>query len=285
VRPLRVLLSGLALAAAFAPGAAAAAPPESTTVPPADPASTTTTVASTVPAFDPALMQIPPPILDPRPATAPLVVVPAGCNAPPAPTAVFVAVIVAEDATTARYAVEQIRAGSLDGYAVGTMVDVRYDDDIRFLRSGQRYLVGVAPDPLTGVLRSKVRLEAPLFGGDAVIGINDTDVACPRIEDGVKTLHVDGTTVDTGVLAPLKTAKRTLLRAVLKPLGIAIGVLVCLTAIKLLIFAMVRALRVSAADDDDLPPLYEAPRDRQHLEDDAAGVGSPPAVSAMGERP
>ena len=164
------------------------------------------------------------------------------------------------------------------------LVDVRYDDDIRFLRSGQRYLVGVTPDPVTGALRSKVRLEAPLFGGDAVIGINDTDVACPRFEDGVKTLHVDGSTVDTGVLAPLKTAKGSLLRAVLKPLGIAIGVLVCLAAIKLLIFAMVRALRESADDDGDLPPLYEVQRDRQHLDDDDGDV-SPPVVSAMGERP
>lgn len=285
MRPPRVLLFGLVLAAVSAVGSAAAGPIESTTVPPADPGTTTTTVAVSVPAFDPTLMQTPPPIVDARPASAPLVVVPAACTAPPAPTAVFVAVIVAQDATTARYAVEQIRAGSLDGYAVDTIVDVRYDDDIRFLRSGQHYLVGVTPDPLTGVLRSKVRLEAPLFGGDAVIGINDTDVACPRLEDGVKTLHVDGSTVDTGVLAPLKTAKRSLLLAVLKPLGIAIGVLVCLAAIKLLIFAMVRALRVSPDDDDDLPPLYEAQRDRQHLDDDEDDVDASPAVSAVGERP
>ena len=61
--------------------------------------------------------------------------------------------------------------GSLDGYAVDTIVDVRYDDDIRFLRPGQEYLVGAVPDPVRGGLRSKVRLAAPLFGGDAVIGV------------------------------------------------------------------------------------------------------------------
>lgn len=283
MRSPRVLLLWLVLTTSWGAGAAAAPPVESSTVPPADP-STSTTVGPALPAFDASQMQVPPPIVDPRPTSAPLVVTPAGCNAPPAPIAVFVAVIVAQDATTARFAVEQIRAGTLDGYAVDTIVDVHYDDDIRFLRSGQRYLVGVAPDPLTGVLRSKVRLSAPLFGGDAVIGINDTDIACPRFEDGVKTLHVDGTTVDTGVLAPLKTAKRSLLRAVLKPLGIALGILICLVAIKLLIFAMVRALRDSAVDEDDIVPLYEVPRDRRHVDahpDDAVE----PVVSVTGERP
>ncbi len=153
----------------------------------------------------------------------------------------FVGTLSDSDATTGRFAVQQIRAGSLDGYAVETIVDVRFDDDIRFLRTGQQYLVGAIPDPITGVLRSKVRLPAPLFGGDAVIGVDDTDLRCPRVEDGVKTLLVDGTEVDTGVLAPLKTAKRSLLRAVLKPLGIAIAVLAVLATIKLLVFAMVRA--------------------------------------------
>ena len=149
---------------------------------------------------------------------------PTACNTPPAPVAVFVGTLAAADATTARFAVQQIRAGSLDGYAVNTIVDVRYNDDIRFLRHG-RAVSGrgeTRPTHRTSC-SSKVRLPAPLFGGDAVIGVDDTDVRCPRVEDGVKTLLADGTDVDTGVLAPLKTAKRSLLRAILKPLGIAFG--------------------------------------------------------------
>ena len=212
------------------------------------------------------VLEVPPPIVDPQVASGPLVVAPPGCILPPAPAAVFVGTLAAADATTGRFAVEQIRAGTLDGYAVETIVDVRYDDDIRFLRPGQEYLVGVAPDPIRGGLRSKVRLPAPLFGGDAVIGINDTDLRCPRFEDGVKTLRPDGTEVDTGVLAPLKTAKQSLLNAVLKPLVIAMGVLVVLVAIKLLIFAMVRTIRDAAFDD--VPPPLEVERDRQHLDDD-----------------
>ena len=147
---------------------------------------------------------------------------------------------------------------------------MRYGDDIRFLRPGEEYLVGAAPDATTGVLSSKVRVAAPLFGGDAVIGVNDTDVRCPRFEDGVKTLLADGTDVDTGVLTPLKNAKRSLLKAVLKPLGITIGVLIVLAAVKLFVFAMVRTIRDAA--HDDLPPPLEVQRDRQHSDDDQIDV-------------
>jgi hypothetical protein len=116
---------------------------------------------------------------------------------------------------------------------------VRYDDDVRFLHTGEQYLVGAMPDAVTGVLRSKVRTPAPLFGGDAVIGLNDTDVTCPKVEDGVRTLLANGRDVDTGVLAPLKTAKKSVAKAFLKPMAIAFGILVLLASIKLLMFAMV----------------------------------------------
>ncbi len=238
------------------------------TAPPAAPDDPSTTVAVDPLGTATPDVQQPPPIADPHVVSGPLVIVPVGCSAPPAPVAVFVGTLAAADATTGRFAVQQIRAGSLDGYAVNTIVDVRFDDDIRFLRVGEQYLVGAIPDPITNLLRSKVRLPAPLFGGDAVIGVNDTDVHCPRVEDGVKTLRVDGTDVDTGVLAPLKTAKKSLLKAVLKPLGVAIALLALLAAIKLLIFAMVRAAREW---DFDLSPVApDVPRDRKHVDDDAA---------------
>jgi hypothetical protein len=240
-------------------GSVRAAP---STEPPPDPSTTTPSdvVGPQLPAIE-----APPPIVDPHVVSGPLVVVPPACVTPPSPIAVFIGTLAGSDPTTARFAVEQIRAGSLDGYAVNTIVDVRFDDDIRFLRPGQQYLVGVIPDPITGVLRSKVRLPAPLFGGDAVVGVNDTDVRCPRVEDGVKTLSADGTEVDTGVLAPLKTAKRALLKAILKPFGIAFGLLALLVAIKLLAFAMVRAVRDTELDE--VAPPLEVQRDRQHADD------------------
>jgi hypothetical protein len=255
VKQIRSVLIGVLIAAAWS-AAVSAAPP---TEPPAEPSTTVApgTVGPPVPA-----LETPPPIVNPNVVSTPLVVAPASCKSPPAPVAVFVGTLAAADSTTARFAVQQIRAGTLDGFAVETIVDVHYDDDIRFLRSGQQYLVGAVPDPLLHVLTSKVRLAAPLFGGDAVIGVNDTDVRCPRIEDGVKTLLADGSDVDTGVLAPLKTAKRSVLKAILKPLGIAFGMLVMLASIKLLIFAMVRAARERVEDDEPIP--FEVQRDRQH---------------------
>jgi hypothetical protein len=234
-------------------------------VPPAEPApDTSTTVPPVTIGPEVPVLQAPPPIVDPNVVSNPLVVVPAGCKVPPAPVAVFVGTLADADATTARFAVEQVRAGSLDGYAVNTIVDVRYDDDIRFLRAGQQYLVGAIPSSVTNVLQSKVRLPAPLFGGDAVIGVDDTDVRCPRTEDGVKTLLVGGTEVDTGVLAPLLTAKKSVLKAILKPLGIALAILVVLASIKLLIFAMVRAAREPPGDD--APISVEVQRDREHVD-------------------
>lgn len=238
---------------------ASAAPP---TAPAPDPSTTVVSDALGPPV---PILEVPPPIAGSAAPSTPLVVVPAGCNTPPAPVAVFVGTLAAEDSTTARFAVQQIRAGSLDGYAVNTIVDVRYNDDTRFLHVGEQYLVGAIADSITGVLTSKVRVAAPLFGGDAVIGVDDTNLRCPRVEDGVKTLLTDGRDVDTGVLAPLTTAKRSVAKAIIKPLAIAFGALLMLAAIKLLIFAMVRTAREREPDE---PIVFEVQRDRQHIDFD-----------------
>jgi hypothetical protein len=263
VKYLRSVVIGAVIVCAWSAPVGATTPTE----PPTEPS--TTVVADVIGPQVPVL-ETPPPIVDPLLASTPLVVVPAGCNTPPPPLAVFVGTLAAADTTTARFAVEQVRAGSLDGYAVNTIVDVRYDDDIRFLHTGRQYLVGARPDRIRGVLSSKVRVAAPLFGGDAVIGIDDKSIRCPRVEDGVKTLLPNGTEVDTGVLAPLKTAKRSIAKAILKPMGIAFGVLFILVAVKLLIFAMVRAAR----EREPEPRAVEVQRERQHIDinsDDAYG--------------
>jgi hypothetical protein len=274
VKHVRAALIGVVLATAWGAAVRAAPPTEPTTVPPVDPATASTTV-STGPDGQPLPeLQTPPPIVNPIVASSPLVVVPTGCFAPLPPVAVFVGTLAASDATTGRFAVQQIRAGSLDGYAVDTIVDVRYDDDIRFLHTGEQYLVGAIPDPVTGVLRSKVRTPAPLFGGDAVIGLNDTDVTCPKVEDGVKTLLANGRDVDTGVLAPLKTAKKSVAKAFLKPMAIAFGILVLLASIKLLMFAMVRAAR-ERPEEVPRPVLVEVPRERRHAVDEVVAVDEP----------
>jgi hypothetical protein len=234
------MLAGLGVA-----GQAAASP--GTTVPPGGSTTTTTTTTS------------PPPVVVADPATGlpaargPLVVVPAECAAPAPAVVVFEGTVVDAVATTARFQVGRVLAGSVEGRMVNGRVDVRFDDETRFLLIGTTYLVGARLDTSTGLLVSGVREPAPLFGGDAVVGRNDNDVKCPVEADPARTLQLDGNPVDTGVLAPLTGSGRDLARAVLLPVAIAFGIVVVLVLLKHLLFAVGRSLR-------DLGAPEESPR-------------------------
>jgi hypothetical protein len=105
--------------------------------------------------------------------------------------------------TTATFRVIQVRAGTASGYITNDTVEVRYGQDTKFLDEGTRYIVGAASDPFSPLLVSKVRENAPLFGGDAVVGVNGATGICPNLEDPVRTLFQNGTSIDTGVLGPL----------------------------------------------------------------------------------
>jgi hypothetical protein len=244
LRPAIWWCVGLVLAPAAA-GSVLAAPrhgPVSSpaTVPPSAPPGTDVT-GSTVPTASTVL----------APAMGPLVVVPPGCTTPIPALAVFTGTIIAVDdpdhPTAVRYRVSTVLAGSLTGYQTGDSADVRYGSEARFLVVGTSYIVGVRTDEATGVLISAVRQQAPMFGGDAVIGVNDSDTDCPTLEDPVRTLLADGSSVETGVLSPLKGHGSDLALAVLKPLGIAFVVLVLLVTLKLGLFGAVRETREQAA--------------------------------------
>lgn len=176
-------------------------------------------------------------------AQGPLVVPPAGCVSPAAPIAVFEGEIIAAVKDTARFRVDRLLTGSLQGYEVGGLVDVRYGGETRFLSIGSSYVVGTGAAAEDGALVSTVREPAPLFGGDAVVGADDSDVDCPLIAEPVRTLLPDGTSVDTSVLSPLRGNGPSLLGAVLRPLGIAFAALVVLVLLKHLLFAVGRSLR------------------------------------------
>lgn len=181
----------------------------------------------------------------PAPA-GPLVVVPAGCAQPDAAVAVFDGVVLGNTVNVARFEVRRVLAGSLAGYEVAPgVVDVVYGDDVRFLLTGERYTVGVGTDE-TRLLRSSLRDPRPLFGGDAVIGLDDSDIDCPSLDDPVRTLLADGTPVEAGLLTPLGGSGSDLLRAVLIPFAVALGVLLALVVVKHLMFAFGRSLRDSA---------------------------------------
>lgn len=215
---------------------------------PLPPGGTTTTSAAPV-------LTIAPPVIVTDPATGlptakgPLVLVPAECPSPKQATAVFEGTVVDAVATTARFELGRVLAGTLQGHVVNHRVDVRYDDETGFLHIGTTYLVGARVDSTTGLLVSSVREPAPLFGGDAVVGRNDSNVVCPDVPDPARTLMIDGTTVDTGVITPLKGSGRDVLRAVLVPLGIACGIVLALVLAKHLLFAMGRSLRDLASGD------------------------------------
>jgi hypothetical protein len=192
-----------------------------------------------------------PPIDDPNATSARLVPVPAGCAAPALEQVVFIGTLVVADAVTARFAVDSVRSGSTSGFEVGGLIDVRYGDEVRFLDRDDSYIVGAGVDPTTHVLSSTVREPAPLFGGNEIAGVNDSDVQCPRLASPIRTLRADGTSVETGVLTPLTHAKGRILRALLEPAAVAFLVLVGLTTLKLLLFAMGRSLRDLGSDRPD----------------------------------
>lgn len=156
---------------------------------------------------------------------------PPGCPEPPVAAAVFLGELIASDVRTARFRVEQIRAGSLEGWQVGGLVDVDFFDDTRYLEQHETYLVGVGVDPESRRLTSKVSEAAPMFGGNQVVGVNDS-ASCPEQQDPVRTIHPDGSNVESGILHPLASDKKGLARALLLPAAWAFLALVVLAAVK-----------------------------------------------------
>jgi hypothetical protein len=156
---------------------------------------------------------------------------------------------------------------------VGDRLDLEYGVDARFLEEGNTYLVGAAPSETGDRLMSKVRAPEPLFGGDAVIGVNDNDVDCPVVDDPVRTLAADGRTSDSGLLTPLRGAGDDLRHALLTPFLVACAVLLALVAVKLVVWAMFRAVR-----DEVSTPSNRRPRPgrRSH---GSADKGAPQRVA------
>jgi hypothetical protein len=168
---------------------------------------------------------------------------PPGCEAPDPARATFVGDLTAKDTRTARFSIVRLRAGTLEGFEVSGLVDVDYFDDVRYLEIGERYIVGAGTDSITGRLVSTVRQPAPLFGGNQVVGVDDSDVDCPVFEDPVRTLMPDGGSVESGVLAPMFSDSGGIARALLLPaMWLFLG-LVALAAIKNLLWASGREVK------------------------------------------
>lgn len=207
---------------------------------------TTEPVATTVPAEE----SIPdeqggvadtPVVIAPQTPSA-VTTIPSGCPTPMSPQMVFIGELVSLGESTATFRVVQIRAGIPAGYVNDDLVEVRYGQDAKFLEVGRRYLVGAASDTYSPVLISKVREDAPLFGGDAVIGVGDVGT-CPRVEDPVRTLNEDGSTIDTAVLSPLRGSLPVLVLIVLFAVALSLVVLVAAVMMRTMIRGAARGLR------------------------------------------
>lgn len=206
--------------AALVMSAAAAAPPD-------DSATTTSTTIAVLPVEGGPVAPVP--IGAP---SAPLVAIPSGCPSPPVASVIFVGVVVAKVAGVARFQIEQIRAGEASSYIYGDLVDIHYDNETQYLTANHRYLVGAAPAGPDLSLWSKVRETNPLFGGNAVIGLTEKSTECPPLEDPVRTLNIDGTEVDNGILMGLSSEKKEIALAVLTPLAVAFGIVLLLVTVR-----------------------------------------------------
>ncbi len=201
-----VTIAGVAIAAASLTGAmavgAAAPPPPDTTIPPG---------------------------------AAPLVVVPPSCPQLEPAAVSFVGTVTGKDdvVQVVRFEIDQLRSGSARPWAIDGQIDVRFGDDYRFLDVDQQYLVGAGFDPEYGALSSSVRPPEPDFGGNDVVGVDDSSVVCPVVDEPIRTLNVDGTDVDSGVLSLLFDDRRVLLATVAVPSAIALVALVVLVLLRM----------------------------------------------------
>jgi len=221
---LVVFLSGLSLAVVGFSSASAVIPP-------------TTTVPVEEPIEGGGVVDVPSDQSTSVP--APTNTVPASCFIPTRVQATFVGSLSASDRRTARFEIVQMRGGSLDGYSANNLVDVQYEEDVRYLELEQSYIVAVGIDQSTGALYSKIRDPEPLYGGSQVVGVN-SGVICPEVEDAVRTLTMDARSVESGVLAPLKDAKGKLGRAILLPFLWVFGGLFGLATIRAFIVMVYR---------------------------------------------
>jgi hypothetical protein len=210
-----VCASGLGVSAGIAAGMVAAAPGDPSVPSPTDPVAP------------------PPSIVTGNPSA--LVPVPIGCPQPEPAAVTFVGTMTGKDDVTkvVRFRIDQLRAGSAEPWAIDGLIDIRYGDDYRFLVKGDQYLIGAGSDPVYGVLSSTVRPAEPNFGGNDVVGVDDIAVSCPRLDDPVRTLNVDGTSVDSGVLSLMTDDRRLLLATIAVPAALVFAALLALVVLRM----------------------------------------------------
>jgi hypothetical protein len=214
-----------------------------------------------------------------------LVPVPAGCAVPEPADVAFVGTVIDKDPFidkgTVRFSIDQVRAGDAGPFSVGGLVDVRYGPDSKYLDVDSQYLVGASVDPSIGVLASKVSPATPLFGGDAVIGLEDTEVECPVLDDPVQTLNIDGTPVDSGLLSPLFADRQLLLAVIGVPAAVVGAALIGLVILRRLLEIGLKGVFALGRQAVTPKPDHRAARVRTHRSGDEADAAGSAADSGV----
>ena len=187
------------------------------------------------------------------PGRQPLVDVPVGCPIQPLPDVVFVGTAADSDYRTVRFRVDQVRAGDIGQFSSQGFVDVRYGIDAKYLHEGDQYLIGALYDPSIQSLRSRVQPELLTRGGDEIIGATEIDLECPEIVDPMRTMHTDGSSIDSGVLSPFLGDRDGLLRSLLVPIAIVCLGVFALAAVRWLLTGFGRGVE-SIARTSSQPP-------------------------------
>jgi len=151
--------------------------------------------------------------------------IPGSCPVYEPPTVVFVGELSAKSDDLAEFAVREVRSGDLEA----TSASVVLPDEGRFLHVGSLYQVAALADPESGELHTKVRPDRDAGK------VPDT---CAR--DPVMITHVDGTPIDTALLAGMHGEWSRVLFLILAPLVLGVGVLLALVLAKRVVRAVAR---------------------------------------------
>lgn len=222
--------------------------------------------------------QEPPPTQPGSSGRTALVEVPVGCPIQPLPDVVFVGTVVDSDFRTARFRIDQHRAGEIGQFAVDGLVDVRYGIDTKYLGEGAQYLIAATYDANIGGLRSRVQPERPVYGGDEIIGATESDLVCPEVADPMRTIHVDGSSVDTGLLSPIVNDRQGWLRVLVIPIVLVVGTIFALASIRWILTGFGRGVENLATSSNRARAVRQRPRQRQPVPVGASGgpVGRQP---------
>ena len=157
--------------------------------------------------------------------------IPEGCFPQALPQVVFIGEASTVSDESVSFAIQKTITGDASSYVTGDgTVEVQYGTDAKFVHEGTTYIVGAVTDPFLPILVSKLRATTTTLSAE--LGQTNTGDACPTFEDAIITLNENGTSVDTGVLRPLRENKLLVIAALVLSVALAIGGLVAVVVMQ-----------------------------------------------------